>query len=134
MTKIQLFLLSLVGALPAAYLSYLLIMYLINQPSGASSMVMIIAVITLLCSATITAIPGLVMGMYYSNYDPPRPDKPAKAKGKDKGQDEDVAAADEVEEVAEDEGEEVGEIEDLSSSEEFAVADEDEIVETEEEE
>lgn len=79
MSKIQLFFLSLVGALPAGFLSYLLGMYLISQPSGASSMVMIVSIITLICSATLTLTPFLVLAMYYSNYDPPKVSKKSKA-------------------------------------------------------
>ena len=78
MSKIQVFFLSLVGALPAGFLSYLLGMYLINQPSGASSMVMIFSIITLICSATLAVMPFLVLAMYYSNYDPPRAAKKSK--------------------------------------------------------
>lgn len=71
MSKIQVFFLSLVGALPAGFLSYLLGMYLINQPSGANSVVMIISIITLICSATLTLTPFLILALYYSNYDHP---------------------------------------------------------------
>ncbi len=94
MSKIQVFFLSLVGALPAGFLSYLLGMYLISQPSGASSMVMIISIITLICSATLTATPILVLTMYYSNYDPPKVPKKPKAKPAA----DDLEEADEVEE------------------------------------
>jgi hypothetical protein len=78
-SKIQLFFLSLVGALPAGFLSYLLGMYLISQPSGASSMVMIVSIITLICSATLTLTPFLILAMYYSNYDPPKVSNKSKA-------------------------------------------------------
>ena len=96
MSKIQVFFLSLVGALPAGFLSYLLGMYLISQPSGASSMVMIISIITLICSATLTVTPFLVLAMYYSNYDPPKVPKKSKAKPAGDDLEEDV---DEVEET-----------------------------------
>lgn len=95
MSKIQVFFLSLVGALPAGFLSYLLGMYLISQPSGANSMVMIISIITLICSATLTLTPFLVLAMYYSNYDAPKAPK----KSKSKKDDEDLEDVDETEEV-----------------------------------
>jgi hypothetical protein len=79
-SKIQLFLLSLVGALPAGFLTFLLCMYLIDQPTGASTMVMIFAIVTVLCTATLTALPVLIMTMYYSNYDPPKTPKAPKKK------------------------------------------------------
>ncbi len=95
-SKIQVFFLSLVGALPASFLSYLLGMYLISQPSGASSMVMIISIITLICSATLTLTPILVLALYYSNYDPPKAAKKSKAKADDL---EELDEANETEEV-----------------------------------
>lgn len=95
MSKIQVFFLSLVGALPAGFLSYLLGMYLISQPSGASSMVMIISIITLICSATLTLTPFLILAMYYSNYDPPKVAK----KPKSKAVDDELDEVDDTEEV-----------------------------------
>lgn len=87
MNKIQLSLLSLVGALPAGFLTYLLGMYLINQPSGASSMVMIISILTLICTAALTLTPVLILALYHSNYDPPKAVKAAKEKKAKKGED-----------------------------------------------
>jgi len=95
-SKIQVFFLSLVGAVPAGFLSYLLGMYLISQPSGASSMVMIISIITLICSATLTLTPFLVLAMYYSNYDPPKVSKKSKADAAD----DELEDVDETEEVS----------------------------------
>jgi len=79
-SKIQLFLLSLVGAGPAGYLTYLLCMYLIDQPSGANSMVMIISILTVLCTAPLTLLPFLILALYFSNYDPPKKPKATKKK------------------------------------------------------
>ena len=98
MSKIQVFFLSLVGAVPAGFLSYLLGMYLISQPTGASSMVMIISIITLICSATLTLTPFLVLTLYYSNYDAPKAPKKSKSKGK--ADDEELEDVDETEEVS----------------------------------
>ena len=80
MNKIQLCLLSLIGALPAGFLTYLLGMYLISQPTGASSLVMIISIITLICTTGLTATPVLILTMYHSNYDPPKARKADKSK------------------------------------------------------
>lgn len=87
MNKIQLSLLSLVGALPAGFLSYLLAMYLIDQPSGASSMVMIISILTLMCTAALTLTPVLIFALYHSNYDAPKATKAAKGKQAKQGDD-----------------------------------------------
>lgn len=103
MSKIQLFLLSLVGAGPAGFLTYLLCMYLIDQPSGANSMVMIISILTVLCTAPLTLMPIVILATYYSNYDPPKvakapKQKPGKDAGKDAGEkvDEDESEAEET--------------------------------------
>lgn len=129
-SKIQLFFLSLVGAVPAGFLSYLLAMYLISQPSGASSMVMIITIITLICTAVMTLIPVLVLALYYSNYDPPRPEKGSKSKDEDleEAEDEDATPAksdDEIDAIDEVEG---------SESDEMLSADDGELLDEDEEE
>jgi hypothetical protein len=94
-SKIQLFLLSLVGAIPAGLLTFLLCMYLIDQPSGASTRVMIFAIVTVLCTATLTVLPVLVLTMYFSNYDPPKIPKAPK-----KAVEDDAAEADQDDEKA----------------------------------
>lgn len=132
MKKIPLFFLSLIGALPGAFLSYLLVMYLINQPSGASSMVMIFAIITLLCSATLAAIPVLVLAMYYSNYDPPREPRPEKASGKKDDDEEAEEAAPEAKAKSADEDDDMVVAEDLESGE-FEEMDEEFVEEKEDE-
>lgn len=122
MTKIQVFLLSLIGAVPAGYLSYLLGMYLISQPSGASTMVMIISIITLICSATLTVTPFLVLSMYYSNYDPPKVSKPSKKKAKD------VDELEDAEEVPASKSDSSGSVVEMDEVDAFAI-DDDEISE-----
>lgn len=145
MSKIQLFLLSLVGALPAGFLTFLLCMYLIDQPTGASTMVMIFAIVTVLCTATLTALPVLVMTMYYSNYDPPRIPKAPKKKADagDEGEAEDAddkkapekgksgkataaKAADSDDGESVEEIDEIGEIESVDSFDEIGTLDDDE--------
>ncbi len=130
-SKIQLFCLSLVGALPAAYLSYLLGMYLISQPSGASSLVMIISIITLICTATIAVIPVLVMVLYHSNYDPPKPAKADKSKGKDKDKDDAADDEDSISTKADDEADPLDDL-DGSASGELLADDDGELVDDEE--
>lgn len=112
MSKIQVFFLSLVGALPAGFLSYLLGMYLINQPSGASSMVMVFSIVTLLCSATLAVMPFLILAMYYSNYDPPKAGK----KGKTEAGEEEAGDSEEESETKAD-TEAVGDAEEMESEE-----------------
>jgi hypothetical protein len=94
-SKIQLFLLSLIGAGPAGFLTYLLCMYLIDQPTGANSMVMIFAILTVLCTAPLALMPILILAMYYSNYDPPKVPKAAKKKADEEGDEDDVLDEDE---------------------------------------
>ncbi|MDB5385711.1 MAG: hypothetical protein JWM11_1357 [Planctomycetaceae bacterium] len=97
-SKIQLFLLSLIGAGPAGFLTYLLCMYLIDQPTGANTMVMVFAILTVLCTAPLTLMPVLILVMYYSNYDPPKIPKPGKAKAEEGDEDDDAETVEAVEE------------------------------------
>jgi len=118
-SKIQLFLLSLVGAGPAGFLTYLLCMYLIDQPSGANSMVMVFAIITVLCTAPLTLLPVLILAMYYSNYDPPKiPKASKKAKDEDDAGD-DVTDDDATDDLGDDVVEDLDAGDDLIDDDEF---------------
>ncbi len=88
MSKLQLPLMSLVAAIPGAFLTYLLVMAFLNHAEAMSTSLLGVAGLTLLLSAFLAVIPlgALIFG--------PKGAAKKKAKGKDLPADEDEAEDD----------------------------------------
>lgn len=120
MTKMQLFVVSLVGAIPAGFLAYQLVMVFINHGGGPSVVYQGVVGITLLCAAVMALLPLLVLALFSSGYEPAKPAAKGadKKKGKDQDEEESEDSDDadaETEEVSDEDFEEMdaGELEDL---------------------
>lgn len=87
MTKLNLTLVSLVAALPAAALTILLVMGFVNYAGGPTG-VKVIAGLTLLIAAGVAAMPA---GIFFLSG--PRAEKPPKEKGKGKDEKKEEAAS-----------------------------------------
>ncbi|MCH9652316.1 MAG: hypothetical protein K0U86_17190 [Planctomycetes bacterium] len=92
MSKLQLPLMSLVAAIPAGFLTYLLVMAFLNHAEAMSTTLLGVAGLTLLLSAVLTIIPigALIFG--------PKGDskKKEKSKGKDLGEADSAEADDDL--------------------------------------
>jgi hypothetical protein len=100
----------LVGAIPAAFLLYLLVMVLLSHSDKLPTMLMAIVVVTLLCAGAVAVMPFgiLVLGGKKADKDADAEPVSSKSKkGKDQDSDE-LAVADEVEADIEEAVEEEG--------------------------
>lgn len=94
MGRVQRALTSLVAAIPAGFLAYLLVMVFLNSADSLPMMLKIIVGLTLLCAAFVTLMPFILLIPGKK-----APAEPAKASGGGKGAK--VAVADDDEEVEE---------------------------------
>jgi len=120
-TKLNLTLVSLVAALPAAALTILLVMGFVNYAGGPTG-VKVIAGLTLLIAAGVAAMPA---GIFFLSG--PRAEKPPKEKGKGKDEKKEEAASESAVAVADDLSADEGAVE---VDEETAIADSEDFAET----
>ena len=89
MTKIQLFLISLVGAIPGGFLAYQLVMVFLNHGGGPSTTYQGLLGLTLVCSSLLALLPILVLALYSSGFESPKAPKDSK-QAKQKADDEEA--------------------------------------------
>ncbi len=118
MSKLQLPLMSLVAAIPGAYLTYLLVMVFLNHAEAMPAALTGIAGLTLLLSAFLVVMP--IGAMIFGPKGASKKKKKGKGQPEDEDKDDDSAAELSDEFIAEDDGDD-----EFSSEDEFAVDDDD---------
>lgn len=119
MTKYSLSAASLVAAIPAGYLAYLLVMTFLNKP-GFNELAGFFQIIAGLSLTLVTLMVLMPFGILIFGKSPEKVEKPKKEEADDG---EDLASDDEEEMGFEDEGEDIG-VADEDEEEMFAVDDE----------